>query len=156
MKIMCERVAEHLSERQINASGMGPQASTWFDTPSVQNLDYLATVLAAITGLIHLYEGIEHLGGDPIAIWFLLAGLGFFGAIVLFWAGFTQTLLYAVGIVFTGIQVIAYFVINWPDVVFALGIVDKIVQVVLIGSLAARYRQSPSSTNAMGGLRESL
>lgn len=120
---------------------MATRTGSWFGTPSATPLDYLATALAAITGVIHLYEGIEHLGGEPIAIWFLLAGGGFFGAILLFWLGFQQTTLYAAGIIFTGIQVVAYFVINWPDVVSALGLFDKLVQLVLIGSLAVRYRQ---------------
>lgn len=113
----------------------------WFGESSASNLDYLATVLAAITGIIHLYEGVEHLGGEPIAIWFVLAGVGFFGGIVLFWAGFNRKLLYPTGIVFTAIQLVAYFAINWPDIFSALGIFDKIVQLVLIGCLAARYRQ---------------
>lgn len=120
---------------------MATKTGTWFGEPSASSLDYLATALAAITGIIHLYEGIEHLGGEPIAIWFILAGLGFFGAIVLFWVGFNRTILYSVGIVFTGIQFIAYFVINWPNVLSALGIFDKIVQLVLIGSLVVLYRQ---------------
>lgn len=120
---------------------MVTQTEKWFGEPSANNLDYLATALAAITGIIHLYEGIEHLGEEPIAIWFVLAGVGFFGAIILFWAGFNREILYPTGIVFTAIQVVAYFVINWPDVVFSLGIFDKIVQLVLIGCLVTRYNQ---------------
>lgn len=95
---------------------MAAQTGEWFGEPSASNLDYLATVLAAVTGIIHLYEGVEHLGGEPIAIWFVLAGVGFFGGIVLFWAGFNRELLYPVGIIFTAIQLVAYFAINWPDI----------------------------------------
>ena len=120
---------------------MAIQSRTWFSEVSASDLDYFATVLAAITGIIHLYEGIEHVGGEPIAIWFILAGLGFFGAIVLFWVGFSQNILYLVGIVFTGIQFVAYFVLNWPDIFSVLGIFDKIVQIVLIGCLVVLYRQ---------------
>lgn len=121
---------------------MATQTDSWFGERSTSTLDYGAIVLVVITGAIHLYEGIEHWGEEAIAIWFVLAGVGFAGAIVLFWLGFDQRLLYLIGIVYTAIQVIAYLAINWPDIFFALGVFDKIIQLVLIGTLAVLYQRT--------------
>ena len=117
--------------------------ASWFGRrQSLRTLDYVGVVLVVITGAIHLYEGIEHLSeGGVIPVLFVLAGLGFFGALVLLWAGFNRTVLYLVGIVFTAIQFVAYFVLNWPDVLSPLGIFDKIVQLLLVVVLAVLYAQ---------------
>lgn len=119
---------------------MAAGTGQWFGEPSTNRLDYLAMALVVITGIVHLYEGVED-WGEPIAIWFLLAGIGFFGAIVLFLLGFRPRVLYLVGIAYTGIQVIAYVVINWPTVLSPIGVFDKIVQLVLIGTLVTLYRE---------------
>ncbi|WP_049999279.1 DUF7475 family protein [Halococcus sediminicola] len=119
---------------------MATRADSRFSRPSMRTLDYVAIALVVITGVIHLYEGVED-WGEPIAIWFLLAGVGFFGAIVLFWLGVSRTLLYLGGVVFTGIQVVAYIVLNWPDIFSVIGTFDKIVQLVLIGTLVVLYQQ---------------
>ena len=84
---------------------MATRTDSRFSSPSMRTLDYVAIALVVITGVVHLYEGVED-WGEPIAIWFLLAGVGFFGAIVLFWLGVSRTLLYLGGVVFTGIQVV--------------------------------------------------
>lgn len=106
---------------------------------SLSSLDYVAVVLAATTGVIHLYEGVEDWGEGVIGILFVLAGLGFFGAIGLLLLGFRKRPLYLAGIVYTGIQFVAYFVLRWPDVSEAIGLFDKAVQFALIVVLAALY-----------------
>ena len=112
---------------------MATETRTWFDnTNGLTSLDYIGIVLAAITGLIHLYEGVEDLGEGIFGILFILAGLGFFGAIVLLWLGFNRRVLYPVGIAYTGIQFAAYFGLRWPNVYEPLGLVDKLVQLLLI------------------------
>ena len=112
---------------------MATETRTWFDnTNGLTSLDYIGIVLAAITGLIHLYEGVEDLGEGIFGILFILAGLGFFGAIVLLWVGFNRRVLYPVGIAYTGIQFAAYFGLRWPNVYEPLGLVDKLVQLLLI------------------------
>ncbi|WP_231184269.1 hypothetical protein [Haladaptatus sp. DYF46] len=112
---------------------MATETRSWFDdTDGLTSLDYVGILLAAITGLIHLYEGVEDLGEGIFGILFILAGLGFFGAIVLLWMGFNRRVLYPVGIAYTGIQFAAYFGLRWPNVYEPLGLVDKLVQLLLI------------------------
>lgn len=109
---------------------------------SLTSLDYIGILLAAITGLIHLYEGVEDWGEGFIGVLFVLAGLGFFGAIVLLFLGVPKRPLYLAGIVFTGIQFVAYFALRWPNVYETIGLFDKIVQLALILVLAALYLRS--------------
>lgn len=112
--------------------------------PALTTLDYIGIILVVLTGAIHLYEGIEDLDEGFIGILFLLAGLGFFGALVLLYLGVNQPLLYGVGIIYTGIQFVAYFVLRWPDIYEPLGLFDKAIQALLILVLAALYTQKRS------------
>lgn len=108
--------------------------------PPMGTLEYVGVVLVLITAVIHLYEGIEHLSeGGILPILFVLAGLGYFGGLVLFWIGVNRAVLYLVGIVFTAIQFVAYFVLNWPEVLEPLGIFDKSVQLLLMGVLTVLF-----------------
>lgn len=112
---------------------MATENRSWFaSTDGLTSLDYVGILLAAITGVIHIYEGIEDLGDGVFGILFILAGLGFFGAIVLLWMGFNRNVLYPVGIAYTGIQFAAYFGLRWPHVYEPLGLLDKLVQLLLI------------------------
>jgi hypothetical protein len=112
---------------------MATETRSWFDnTDGLASLDYVGILLAAITGFIHIYEGVADLGEGIFGILFILAGLGFFGAIVLLWMGFNRRILYPVGIAYTGIQFAAYFDLRWPNVYEPLGLVDKLVQLLLI------------------------
>lgn len=106
------------------------------ETSSLTRLHWLAIGLATITGVIHVGIGIQF--SDPLL---LLAGLGFFGAIVLALFDVKRRLLYLVGIPYTAIQLVMYFVRNWPNVISPAGVVDKIVQVSLIVVLYMLYRQ---------------
>lgn len=112
--------------------------------PALTTLDYIGIILVILTGAIHLYEGIEDFDEGIIGILFLLAGLGFFGALVLLYLGVSQPLLYSVGIIYTGIQFVGYFVLRWPDIYDPLGLLDKVVQALLILVLAALYIQKRS------------
>lgn len=106
---------------------------------TLTSLDYLAIVLAAITGVIHLMEGVEDWDEGFIGLLFVLAGLGFFGGIVLLLYGFAKRPLYVAGIIFTGIQFVAYFVLRWPDIYDSLGLLDKVVQLALMVVLGILY-----------------
>lgn len=110
-------------------------------TGSLTSLHYAVILLAAVTGVIHLYEGVEDWGEGVIGLLFVLAGLGFFGAILLLLLGYRSRPLYLVGIGYTGVQIVAYFALRWPEVYDALGLVDKAVQVALVVVLAALYRR---------------
>lgn len=99
-------------------------------------LHWAAIGLAAFTGAVHLY-----LYFDQGFLPFLLAGLGFFGAIglILVTKGSYRHLLYAAGIPYTLAQMIAYFVVEQPQSladITTLAIVDKIAQTLLIVLLA--------------------
>ncbi|WP_458208540.1 DUF7475 family protein [Haladaptatus sp. NG-SE-30] len=106
---------------------------------ALTSLDYVGIVLVFLTGVIHIYEGIEDLDEGIIGILFLLAGLGFFGALVLLYLGINQPLLYGVGIIYTGIQFVAYFILRWPNIYDPLGLFDKAIQAVLILVLAILF-----------------
>lgn len=110
-----------------------------FETESLTTTHWVAIVLAAITGVIHLAIGIGDLPSG-LAISFVLAGLGFFGAITLVLLNYRRRLLYAVGIPFTATQIVLWFVLNgFP--IDATEAVDKAAQVGLIILLAVLFRR---------------
>lgn len=88
----------------------------------------VAVVLTIVTGIIHFYKGLGY-SGWPL----LLAGLGFFGGVALFVAGFHRRLLYAVGTVYTVAQVVLWINMGLPYI--RLGVLDKLIQLSLIGML---------------------
>lgn len=89
---------------------------------------WVAAALAATTGVVHLY-----LYWAQEFLPFLLAGLGFFGAVALLVAGVNRRLLYAIGVPFTASQIAVWVIQDMPE--FALGVADKTVQVALILAL---------------------
>lgn len=120
------------------------------ETASLTPLHWAAVVLAAITGVIHLLLGVSGLLGSEVigtglGAAFLLAGLGFFGAIVLLLVDYRRPLLYALGIPYTAAQIVLWYALNFDSVsdmlanAGAMGYVDKVVQVVLIVVLAVLY-----------------
>jgi len=109
---------------------------------SLLPLDYAAILLAAITGVIHLYEGYEDFDEGLLAILFLLAGIGFFVWILLLVLRIRPRLLYLGGFVFTAIQFVAYFVLRWPEIYETLGLVDKAVQLLLMIALAVLFSRT--------------
>lgn len=104
-----------------------------FETESISGLGWIAVALVFVTAVLHLYAGIVE-GAPPVA----LAGVGFFGAIVLYLADYRRRLLYLVGIVYTGIQVPIWYVVKAGQYT-TVGYVDKTVQVVLIALLVYLY-----------------
>lgn len=96
----------------------------------------IAIVLAAVTGAVHLFLFVDQ-GFVP----FLLAGLGFYGAIglLIVTRGLYRQVLYLAGIPYTFAQIVLYYLAVRPQTladVDALAMVDKIVQIALIGVLA--------------------
>lgn len=97
---------------------------------------WIAIGLAAITGAVHLYLFVDQ-GFFP----FLLAGLGFYGAIglLLVTKGLYRQLLYLAGIPYTVAQIGGYYAVERPAAfadVSTLALFDKTVQVALIAVLA--------------------
>jgi len=119
------------------------------DTASLTRLHWLGIVLAVVTGAVHLAFGVLFLdsaagilspaNAQPLS--FVLAGIAFFVAVLLLLLDFRRRLLYLVGIPFTGIQIVLYFALNWPDVLNPGGVGDKVVQVALIAVLVVLYRR---------------
>jgi len=101
---------------------------------TVTPLHWAGVVLAAITGVLHfaLVPG--------FGISFLVAGVGFFAGAAAVVADYRRRQFYLLGIPFTAGQIVLWYVINQPSFSeITLGIVDKVVQVALIGVLAVLY-----------------
>lgn len=116
-------------------------------TASLGGLEWIGIVAALVSALVHIRIGVGF-APAPLGISFILAGLGFLGAIALVLVGYRRRAVYAVGIPFTLVQIVAWYYINFaagpksfPGDVGTLGAVDKIAQVVLIGVLVVLLRQ---------------
>lgn len=107
---------------------------------SLTPLHWIGIVLAAITGLVHLWLGFAFVA-DPLGWAFLIAAAGFFLGIVGVLVDYRRKLLYLLGIPFTAGQIPSWYVANAPDL-SPVGIGDKVVQVALIVVLVALYRRA--------------
>lgn len=117
------------------------------DVGSLTGLHWVGIVAALVTAAVHLRLGVGGLA-LPLRIGFLLAGLGFVGAVVLVLLDYRRRTVYAVGIPFTLVQIVLWYGINFaggtksfPADVGTLGAVDKVAQVVLIAVLVALLRR---------------
>lgn len=117
------------------------------DTASLTRLHWGAVVLATITGLIHLAIGassIASFGFAPLAVALALAGLGFFGGILLFLRDVRRRQLYIAGMLFTALQIVLWVQFNQlggDPAISPVEMIDKLVQVLLIAVLGLLYRQ---------------
>lgn len=104
-----------------------------FTTAGLTTTHSAAIGLAGVTGLVHLY-----LYYAQEFLPFLLAGLGFFGAIgLILMLPDYRPWVYLAGVPYTFAQMAAWYLAGMPD--FALGVADKTVQVTLIALLAVLY-----------------
>lgn len=124
---------------------MGQYRTERFETESVTGRHWVAVGLVAITGILHVYPGIAE-AKPPL----VLAGAGFFGAILLFLANYRRRQLYLVGIVYTAVQIPLWYVIKAGEYT-TIGYVDKAVQLVLVILLAYLYWSTRSSTRHESG-----
>jgi hypothetical protein len=106
-------------------------------------------VAAAVTGIVHLVLGVRMLPSG-MGISFILAGLGFGGAIWLVLRNYRRRLVYTLGVPFTLVQIVLWYYLNFaagsksfPGDVGGLGAVDKVAQVVLLIVLARLLSASP-------------
>jgi hypothetical protein len=109
------------------------------ETESLSTLHLVGVILAAVTGVLHLYLAALFVP-SPLGLSFVVAGVGFIagcGAVV---ANYRRPLVYLLGIPFTVGQIVAWYVVNAPDF-STLGYVDKVVQVALLVVLAVLYRR---------------
>lgn len=113
---------------------------------SLGGLHWVGILAALVSAAIHLLLGIRMLPSG-MGISFVLAGLGFLGAIGIVLVGYRRKLVYAIGIPFVLVQIVLWFVVNFvtgaktfPADIGTIGAVDKIAQVVLLGVLIALLR----------------
>lgn len=117
-----------MATEQQQSSGLG------FDVGSLRSLDWVAIVLAASTGVIHLYL---YTTEDWLPL--LLAGAGFFGAIVLLVVlPKYRRWLYPIGVLFVLAQIVGYLLL--PLGPLWIGVLDKVIQVALIATLVQLFR----------------
>lgn len=93
---------------------------------------WLAVALVAVTGILHVYAGVVE-GRPPVT----LAGVGYAGALALFFLNYRRRLLYLIGIPYTAVQIPIWLVVKSEYGV--VDYVDKAVQVALIVVLVSLY-----------------
>lgn len=117
--------------------------SVSIETESLTPLHWGAVALAAISGVIHFVLGVQFFPGvQPVL--FLLAGLGFFGAIVLLLVDYRRQQLYIAGVGFTALQIVLWLVLNQLGAdpgISPTEIIDKGAQVLLIAALIVLLRR---------------
>lgn len=108
---------------------------------SLGALHWVGIAGAAVSAAIHLLLGVRFFPSG-LGISFVLAGLGFVGAIVLVLVNVRRRAVYALGIPFTLGQIVLWYIINFtgggksfPGDIGTLGAIDKVAQVVLIAAL---------------------
>ena len=109
---------------------------------TVTPLHWVGVVLAALTGVLHLVLTVQLGLGSLVGLGgsFLVAGVGFFAGAAAVLADYRRRQFYLLGIPFTAGQIVLWYVLNDPSFSgISLGIVDKVVQVALIGVLAVLY-----------------
>ena len=121
-------------------------------TDSLRAIHWLAVLCAAVSGVIHLFLGANGVTGSQyisfeLGVSFLLAGLGFFGAIALVLLDVRRRAVYTLGVPFTVIQLVLWYYFNFavgpksfPAEVGTMGAADKVAQVLLIAILVALLR----------------
>lgn len=120
------------------------------ETGSLDGVHWLGILAALVTAAIHLLLGVRPLltgSASGLAVSFVLAGLGFLGAVVLVLVGYRRRMVYAVGIPYTLAQLGLWYYFNFaagpksfPADVGTLGAVDKVTQVVLVAILVVLLR----------------
>jgi len=115
-------------------------------TDSLGSLHWVGILAALVSAAVHLLLGIRSLP-EGLGISFTLAGLGFLGAIGLVLIDYRRRTVYAVGIPYTLVQIVLWYLVNFaggsksfPGDVGTLGAVDKIAQLVLVAVLVALLR----------------
>jgi len=118
---------------------MKTQESSTSRIGSITQLQWLAVALVVVTGVLHVYAGIVE-GRIPVA----LAGVGYAGALALFFLDYRRRLLYLIGIPYTAVQFPLWLVAK--SEYGTIDYVDKAVQAALILVLIYLYLNSPSES----------
>lgn len=111
------------------------------EVDSLTTLHWIGINLTLITAVVHLIIGLSFFPSAG-GILFLLAAGGFVGALGLLFVDYRRRLLYAVGVPYTAIQIVAWYVIQQPAGPADIGlpaVIDKLAQLALIGVLITLY-----------------
>ncbi len=117
---------------------------------SVTPLEWVAAALAIVSALVHLILGVR-LGLQPFGILFILAAIGFGVGIGLAIVSSRRRLITALGIPYTGVQIVLWYVLNQPGSIGGLStpeLIDKTAQIlliVLLSFLLYRRKKTPTS-----------
>ena len=129
------------------AARTGASSTLSLDIDSMTAVHWVGVVCALVTAVVHLVLGVRF-APSGLGISFLLAGLGFVGAIVLLLVDYRRRLLYLVGVPFTAAQIAIWYALNvLPNGPLAFGsigtfgVVDKVAQVLLILVLLYLFRE---------------
>jgi len=110
-------------------------------TQSLTTVHWVGVALAALSGVIHLVLGVAGLPSG-LGISFVLAGLGFFGAVALVLVNYRRRLVYAVGIPFVAVQILLWLALNdFAPPLSPVSVIDKAAQVGLIAVLVVLLRE---------------
>ena len=93
---------------------MATATGTRLERDVMGTLDWVGIVLAVLLGIAYLPIAFGELP-SPIGISFLLAGLGYFGAVVLVLAGYRRGTIYGVGVGYNLLLIALYFLIRRPS-----------------------------------------
>lgn len=104
---------------------------------SLSPLYWVAIALAVVTGLIHLWLGVAW-SKPPL----LVGGIGFGVGIIAVLLDVRRDLFVKLGIPYTAGQVVLYAIGHFPNEYGIEGVVDKVVQVALVGVLVVLMRRS--------------
>jgi len=108
---------------------------------SLTPLHWLGVAMALISAAVHIVLGVGFLP-HWMGVLFVLAGGGYIGGVLLLVIDYRRRLLYLVGIPYTLVQIVGWYVVNQPASVAdltAAGAIDKAAQLVLIVVLAVLY-----------------
>ncbi|MDL5363339.1 hypothetical protein [Halalkalicoccus sp. NIPERK01] len=114
---------------------------------TLDGLHWLGILCALVSAGVHLLIGAWFFP-STLGISFVLAGLGFVGAVALVLVDFHRRAVYAVGIPFVLVQIVLWYWVNFvgmgksfPADMGTLDAVDKVAQVVLLAVLVVLLRR---------------
>lgn len=94
---------------------MATATGTRLERDAMGSLDWVGVALAVLLGIAYLPLAIGELP-NAVGISFLLAGLGYFGAVVLVLAGYRRGQVYGIGIGYNLVLIALYLLIQQPSV----------------------------------------
>ena len=96
---------------------MATATGTRLERDAMATLDWIGVALAVLLGIAYLPIALSEIP-STIGIAFLLAGLGYFGAVVLVLAGYRRQQVYAIGIGYNLLLIALYFLLQDPSISF--------------------------------------